>query len=307
MQDIKTEYKGCWKSILINAGLEEKYFSGKHQACPFCKEGKDRYRYVLDKELLYCNVCGVRGGINSYMEWTGLSFKQSCEKIRNTKVNYQKSEARRKPDPMILLKRIHSKLAKVQAGDVVDTYLNSRKITIRPPDVLTGSKMPYYGGRGLDGQKVAGVYDCMVSRITNVGGGLQSYHLVYLTPEGRKIENAQAKIIVTPITTITGCSVKIPLVYEIDITVMGIAEGIETGLAIAQDEGLTVWAGISANGMSSIIIPDTIKTVFIYSDNDSNYVGQAAAYKLAARLKASGKEVKVFVPEIENTDWADTL
>ena len=300
MTEITEEYRGRWASILITEGIEAKHFTGKHGPCIFCG-GRDRARWVIDDEYYWCNNCNPMTPIDLYMRWTGLSFKQSCEKIRNTKVNYQKSEARRKPDPMILLKRIHSKLAKVQTGDVVDTYLNSRKITIRPPDVLTGSKMPYYGGG-----KVAGVYDCVVSRITNVGGGLQSYHLVYLTALGEKISNAQAKIIITPIATITGCSVKIPYSGSGDSS-LAIAEGIETAMAVSQDEGIQCWSGISANGMSSIIIPDSIKTVYIYSDNDSNYVGQAAAYKLAARLKASGKEVKVFIPEKMGTDWLDTI
>ena len=301
MIEISQEYKGRWKSILINAGMDARFFTGKHMGCPFCKEGKDRYRFIAPPdELLYCNQCGVRDGISSYLEWTGLSFKESCNKIRGEKVNYQKQEARRKPDPMILLKRIHSKLAKVQAGDVVDTYLNSRKITIRPPDVLTGSKMPYYGGG-----KIAGVYDCMVSRITNVNGKLESYHLVYLTALGEKISNAQAKIIITPIATITGCSVKIPYSGNDDTGILAIAEGIETAMAVSQDEGIQCLAGVSALGMEKIVIPDSITTVYIYGDHDESFTGQASAYALAKRLKMKGLDVKVFIPEEMGTDWLD--
>ena len=300
MTEITEEYRGRWASILITEGIEAKHFTGKHGPCIFCG-GRDRARWVIDDEYYWCNNCNPMTPIDLYMRWTGLSFKESCNKIRGEKVNYQKQEARRKPDPMILLKRIHSKLAKVQAGDVVDTYLNSRKITIRPPDVLTGSKMPYYGGG-----KIAGVYDCMVSRIADVNGKLESYHLVYLTALGEKISNAQAKIIITPIATITGCSVKIPYSGG-NPDILGIAEGIETGLAVSMDEGLTVWCGISANGMEKIQIPDSVTTVYIYGDCDESYTGQASAYALAKRLKAKGLQVKVFIPDQVGTDWLDAL
>lgn len=295
MINITEEYKGRWASILINAGMDAQRFTGKHQRCDLCCEGKDCFRWIAGKETWYCNKCGVKSGINTYMEVTGLSFKESCGKIRGNKMEY-KEHVIKKADPMIKLKRVHSKLKKVVEGDPVDLYLSSRGISIRPVDVLTGSGMPYYGGG-----KVPGIYDCMVSRITNVDGHLESYHIVYLTPEGRKIDNAQAKIIITPLTTVMGCSVKVNNGGE----ELAIAEGIETALKVSEDEEVTCWAGVSAGGLEKVIIPKSVKTIFIYADNDSSYTGQAAAYNLAKRLKVKGHQVKVFMPEVEDTDFLD--
>ena len=300
LQNITEEYKGKWASILQQEGIDPKYFSGRHTPCPMpgCG-GTDRSRWIAETETLFCSVCGAKRDITIYMRWTGLSFKESAAKIRNTKINYQKQVVKQKKNPMLLLKRVHSKLKKTVGGDVVDTYLNYRGITKRPRDVLTGTNMPYYGGSGLDGQKVAGVYDCMVSRITDVDGNLESYHLVYLTPLGEKISNAQAKIILPPLNTITGCSSKASNAGK----VLAIAEGIETALYVDEDEGVPCWSGISANGMEKIKIPEIVETVYIYADHDKSYTGQAAAYNLAKRLSASGIEVKVFIPETVGTDW----
>ena len=91
---------------------------------------------------------------------------------------------------------------------------------------------------------------------------------------------------------------------------LALAEGIETGLAVHLSLGVPVWASYSASNLEHIWIPPSVKRVRIYADNDANFAGQAAAYALARRLKSeekvSGKrDVRVFVPQKVNTDWAD--
>ena len=88
------------------------------------------------------------------------------------------------------------------------------------------------------------------------------------------------------------------------------AEGIETGLAVHLGIGAPIWAAYSAGNLEHIWIPPSVRCVRIYADNDANFAGQAAAYALAKRLKseekASGRrDVRVFVPQKVNTDWAD--
>jgi len=83
------------------------------------------------------------------------------------------------------------------------------------------------------------------------------------------------------IRDIKGGSIKL---FEPDNT-LNICEGIETALSIYQDSGIATWAAISANGMINIEIPDQVKHVFIYADEDKSGTGVAAAYELSKRLK----------------------
>jgi putative DNA primase/helicase len=76
--------------------------------------------------------------------------------------------------------------------------------------------------------------------------------------------------------------------------------------------GKPVWAAVSAGNMERLWIPNSVRRVCIYADNDrdSEYDGQASAFILARRLRKEQKKtgernVEVFVPRHAGTDWAD--
>jgi putative DNA primase/helicase len=89
-------------------------------------------------------------------------------------------------------------------------------------------------------------------------------------------------------------------------SILGVAEGIETALAAANLTGIPTWACVSAGGVESFIPPEEVVRVVIFADNDENFTGQAAAYKLANRLVMSGIEAEVRLPSVAG-DWADVL
>ena len=88
---------------------------------------------------------------------------------------------------------------------------------------------------------------------------------------------------------------------------LGIAEGIETALAVHELYRLPVWASLTANGIKSFVPPRGLLRLHVFADNDANYVGQAAAYDLAHRLNRDGLTVEVHVPPVADTDFADVV
>jgi len=211
---------------------------------------------------------------------------------------------KQKPDPAIRLKLIHKGLHKIQQGDVVSRYLKSRGINRLPThNLFIHNNIAYYGGYDNNNQKVTGVFTAMVGRISDNNGNLESYHVTYLTQDARKIDFAQAKVIITPKHTISGCGIKLsPPAERIAIT-----EGIETALAIEENEDIPCWAAISSGGMRKIEIPIQVKNVDIYSDRDTNYAGQSAAYHLAHSLSCKGVSVRVLCEWEMGSDYLDWI
>jgi putative DNA primase/helicase len=82
-------------------------------------------------------------------------------------------------------------------------------------------------------------------------------------------------------------------------------EGIETALACTVQFDLPVWSAINSTMLAKWNPPPGVRMIHIFSDNDANFVGQEASYKLAKRLSAEGLEVKVHIPDGIGDDWAD--
>lgn len=86
---------------------------------------------------------------------------------------------------------------------------------------------------------------------------------------------------------------------------LGIAEGIETALAASILFGVPCWAALNANRLAVWEPPAEVRKVVIFADNDANFVGQTAAFDLAARL--DHLVVDIETPLDGGTDWVDVL
>ena len=69
---------------------------------------------------------------------------------------------------------------------------------------------------------------------------------------------------------------------------------------------------MNAGNLEKLWIPDSVRRVWIYADNDADgdFAGQAGAFVLARRLKreahrTGSREVQVFVPKDAGVDWSD--
>ena len=206
-----------------------------------------------------------------------------------------------------LAKRLWEEAKPIRAGDEVDRYLRGRGLQLSdyPKTLRCHPALGYYEKDASGRSRKVGEYPAMLACIQGADGHAVTLHRTYLK-DGKKALGRESKRLLSG--GITGAAVRLfePHKY------LAIAEGIETALAVRHISGRPVWAALSAGNMERVWVPDTVRSIWIYADNDahSEYRGQTSAFILAGRLKKehrkSGRSrVEVFVPKIAGADWAD--
>lgn len=169
-------------------------------------------------------------------------------------------------------------------------------------------RYPYYE----DG-KLVGYFGALVSKVRNGKGELWSLHRTFLMG-GKKAPVSCAKKLMSPAFDADGASRFIKLGEVPEHGVIGIAEGIETALSAYVGMRVPVWSAVSASLLEEFLPPAGVKAVLIFADLDANGVGQQAARKLQAKLRANnGIKSFVVVPKSpipegsKGIDWNDEL
>lgn len=296
---------GKWPAILTQLGIDESFLNGKHGPCPSCG-GKDRWRFD-DKDgkgTYYCTNCGSGGGFKLLELVFGWPFPTAAKKVEEVIGNCSdyKPRPRNKPDPKIRLKKIAEKARPLSVHDEVFRYLKNRGINESTFSAISNKVKVVNDGYWENRQLVA-KFDCMAALVTHKGKPL-TYHLTYLE-NGKKADVLSPRKILTPVQSITGGAVEL---FEFTDE-LGVAEGIETALSAYQLFKVPVWAVLNTTGMKGFDIPEGVKKLWVFGDNDesSSFAGQGAAYELAHRAKVKGVSVEVKIPAQAGFDWNDEL
>lgn len=295
-----------WHGILTGFGMGVEELSGKHCPCPMC-DGKDRFRFDNKdgRGTYYCSQCGPGDGMALVMKFTGQSFSDCATKIdrmigtiTTDKPQHQSADPRRR-----IYKVSHECLPAKDSINPVRLYLQSRgfintQIPSFPDCIRYHPKLSYFE----DG-KYAGSYPAMVLPIRDVSGAGVSLHITYLTAGGEKAPVSAPKKILPPRLPMMGSAIRLTPVSQM----LGVAEGIETALAVTAQFGIPCWATANSGMMEKLELPPEVKTVRIFGDNDISYTGHKAAYTLAARMVGQGRDADVCFPQIQGSDFADRL
>jgi putative DNA primase/helicase len=196
---------------------------------------------------------------------------------------WQAEDTPHNPDPDALL---IWRAATTGAGSIVENYLRGRRITLPIPlTIRCGSRLQL--GKYLP---------TMIAVVQRPDGKIVAVQSTLLTPEGKKA------LVPVPRAT-TGAmgfgAVRLGAAGD----VLGLAEGLETALSAMQLTGIPTWACLGAGRMHCVAIPDSVRELTIFADNDEP--GRAAAQR-TARENRRRRVVLHFPPDCVK-DWNDLL
>lgn len=314
--DIKRRAHGRWTELLRALGIDESILNKRNQPCPLCG-GHDRFQYTdkYGEGNYHCRGCGPGGGIKLLQEIHGWDFGTvllRLEECLGSASPLPTAARLREEEPSVqrmkkLAKRIWDEATAVVADDEVDRYLRNRGLALSAyPKVLRfHPALGYYEKDAAGKSRKVADYPAMLACIQDADGLAVTLHRTYLQ-DGFKAQLRDARKVLS--AGINGAAVRLFAAGE----ELAIAEGIETALAIHLGTGKPVWAAINAGNMEKLWLPETVRRLCIYADNDAHaeYDGQACAFALARRLTKKARtgpsrQVTVFVPRHAGTDWAD--
>ena len=311
---VRQRAHGRWGDILAALGVEAKLLNRRNQPCPVCQGGTDRYQYTdkFGAGDFYCRHCGHGDGFKLLQACLGIDFADAMRRVEAWLGETPSGPRSARDEPSLermrkLAKKIWDEARPITLGDEADRYLRNRALQMAEyPRVLRFHPALGYFEKAASGKsKKVRDYPALLACIQGADGHAVTLHRTYLR-DGRKALGHESKKVLS-----AGINAAAVRLFE-PTDELAITEGIETALAVHLATGKPVWAAISAGNMERLWIPDTIRRVYIYADNDglTEYDGQASAYALARRLrkeqqKAQGRHVEVFVPKTAGEDWAD--
>jgi hypothetical protein len=331
--DVRQVAAGRWTGILeaVAPALEPALRRpGRHVPCPV-HGGKDGFRLFRDVEQTgegICNTCGAFHDGFALLMWVNQwSFPEALRAVTR--------ELGMAHDRVGAVKRVGtpSPRPKVQDQESVIEALNRVwQQALDPADPRAGPLRAYLANRGLSGAKLdgevvrfhpalgywqsngrnepelVGRFPAMVALVRGTDGAPVTVHRTYLTPEGRKAPlPAPKKLMGYPGNHLMGGAIRL---FAPGPT-LGIAEGIETALAVRMKTGMPVWSAISASLLARMEPPAETSLVVVWADRDRSGAGEAAALTLRERLLNREISVAVHLPPgpipagAKGIDWAD--
>lgn len=304
-----------WHDIMVSMGVHQSILTKRHQACPLCKSGKDRFRWTdyLGMGGYICNQCGSGDGFDFLMQYTGKDFKGVAEDIRSII-----GETQARPVQNSDIEKARKRLVSIWQGAnklspncPTHLYLKSRGLDGLRFSTLTGIRchpgLDYWHYED-DELMNLGKHPAMVSLVTTYDNKPATLHVTYLTKDGGKAALDPVRKLMTSCRNWQGGAVRLGSLE--DGQVLCVAEGIETALTMKlNNPDWCTWACISAGNMEKFLPPNNAHTVYIAADNDYSHTGQAAAHTLAKRIISKMGEIRVSVlmPTKQGHDFNDQL
>lgn len=227
--------------------------------------------------IAHLRQCPMRDALDWARRWTGGAVAPRVE---------PPEPARPAPDTAALARALWQEAAPAR-GTAVEAYLRGRGLHL-PGD----APIRFHGHCPRGRERLPAMLALMSDARSAEPCGV---HRTFLAPDGDGKAPGQAKMM-------AGRAGVIRLVPDEDVTHgLGIAEGIETSLAVMQRlDWRPVWAATSAGAIARFPVLPGVEALTIFADRDG--AGLAAAQACAGRWRAAGAEARVMAPPAGDFD-----
>lgn len=292
--------RGKWRGILLELGIDEKFLRNRHGPCPLCG-GSDRYRWDnRDGNGSYiCNACGAGTGMQLLQRVQGWDFATAAREVDRVIGNLPNdAPGRPKLDPdkrKELLRAMWKASRPLRSGDPAHRYLTEgRRLTLEGVGL---ADLRFHPKLKVPDNLGGGVAPALLALVRDTAGNPASIHRTLLDGAGWHKGRAMFAGDLPE-------ALAIRLGAPVD-GVLGVAEGLETALAVRDQFGVVCWSTVTAGFLAKFEPPEGVTRVLVFGDADANFVGQAAAYACAKRMVHKGLSSGVHIPPELGLDWAD--
>lgn len=268
--------------------------------CPFHEEKRPSFTVNDAKGFYHCFGCGAHGDVLDWWQKVeGLTFTDAVERLRREAGamppprpdKSDGSEDREAAKKQAAARAIWDE-ARPIGGTIAETYLRSaRRISIDLPDCLR-----FHPGLRWDTGN-PDLLPAMVAAVTDEAGAVVAIQRTFLRLDGAgKAPIERPKRALGP--------VKLGAVrLGPPALVIGVAEGIETGLSAQELFGVPIWCALGSN-LARNTFPPGVRFVGIFADRGE--AGERAATLAAKTFMAAGLRVAVKFPTT-GKDFNDDL
>ncbi|MEO0566508.1 MAG: toprim domain-containing protein [Pseudomonadota bacterium] len=183
--------------------------------------------------------------------------------------------------------------AKPVPGTLAERYLEKRYFKHRASAELRFLPDSKHGPSGK-------TLPCLVAAVRTPDGRLKGIHRTHLDPAtGDKADLDDCRLWLGP------CRTNAVHLGDPKDGLLGIAEGLETGDSASSLYGIPVWVALSASNLSLLTLPDCVKRIVIFGDND--VPGHKAALAAWNAYSAQGRASQIVFPLAGFGDFNDMV
>lgn len=264
--------------------------------CPFHEEATASFTVNEGKRFWHCFGCSAHGDVIEWFRLTErLSFPEAVERARQeagaAPMRAAGSDDQAQREKQAKARQIWAESVPI-GGTVAETYLReARCIRVPLPATLRfHPDLPHKPGLALG-------LPAMVAAVTNQARQVVAVQRTFLKPDGS--DKAPLNAPKRSLGPIAQGAVRLAP----PAAVLGLAEGIETGLSAMELYRLPVWCALGSN-LAGVDLPELVRHVVVFADRGA--AGELAAAKAEEAFRHQRRKVSVRYPDT-GQDFNDEL